>query len=376
MSYDFKMTLSLSLASLIHTHTRFSLSFSPRKHTRTHTQHILTKNRTQLGFQHAANLKISQRSKLNSLRRGIPPTPRIMRLQARLRYPRLPHTLLRIHANIYRISQSLHQGCDEKVHSLESRSVICLYLSLPLSFSHSLSLILSLSLSLSHSFSLSLTRTHTSDPKNNGKQIPLALGGKCTEAHASQTLTPIVALCYQQCSPTQFNKTLNDFVRAHQNNNVAVEHAQTQAVILKSLCDGNTPLDAIKAGMTYVKGLKKSDTRIVAALTKVLSVLSEDDVQVTSKFGKSCPLKHSFPAAIHSFLRHSNSFRECLNAVSAAGGDSAHRGGIVGSLIGAYLGFEGLPAAWVKKVKNHQQILKWVDTIVETAVKSNSSSKL
>lgn len=66
---------------------------------------------------------------------------------------------------------------------------------------------------------------------------------------------------------------------------------------------------------------------------------------------------NSVPYAIYSFLTNNNSYKECLTCATF-GGDVDTIGAMAGAISGAYLGIEGIPAEWIKKLENLNYIIE------------------
>lgn len=66
-----------------------------------------------------------------------------------------------------------------------------------------------------------------------------------------------------------------------------------------------------------------------------------------SKHGISGYMYHTVPAVIHAWLRHPNDFKQALLEIIACGGDTDTTGAILGAIIGARVGIEGIPRQWV-----------------------------
>ncbi|MFW9894817.1 MAG: ADP-ribosylglycohydrolase family protein [Candidatus Thorarchaeota archaeon] len=62
--------------------------------------------------------------------------------------------------------------------------------------------------------------------------------------------------------------------------------------------------------------------------------------------------------SIFIFLKKLSSFQECILEFPISGGDSDTIGAIGGSLTGAYFGYNNIPIALVKMVKNYKKLLK------------------
>jgi ADP-ribosylglycohydrolase len=97
----------------------------------------------------------------------------------------------------------------------------------------------------------------------------------------------------------------------------------------------------------------------LASASRTLSVHD-----ATMLFGQSCPLPSSFTAALHTMLTCSNDFAEALTATANVGGDSAGRAAMIGGWLGAYLGIEAIPAAWLTKLTDQDQIEADIEQIV------------
>jgi ADP-ribosylglycohydrolase len=81
-----------------------------------------------------------------------------------------------------------------------------------------------------------------------------------------------------------------------------------------------------------------------------------ESVAAIGKLGQSCHSPDAFPAVVHLIVKHERDLREALIQSVMAGGDSAARGMLVGLVLGAYLGNEGLPEAWIAGLKKGEEI--------------------
>jgi poly(ADP-ribose) glycohydrolase ARH3 len=72
--------------------------------------------------------------------------------------------------------------------------------------------------------------------------------------------------------------------------------------------------------------------------------------------GKGVAVDESMPFAIYSFLRHPHSFVECLLCAVLNGGDRDTLGAMACAISGAYLGVEGIPLEWARKLENRSII--------------------
>jgi len=68
--------------------------------------------------------------------------------------------------------------------------------------------------------------------------------------------------------------------------------------------------------------------------------------EIRQNLGTSCYTLESVPFSIATFLRHPTDFRAALKEAVEAGGDTDTNAAIVGSLVGANVGLEGIPPEW------------------------------
>jgi poly(ADP-ribose) glycohydrolase ARH3 len=67
-------------------------------------------------------------------------------------------------------------------------------------------------------------------------------------------------------------------------------------------------------------------------------------------------MHESMPFAVYAFLRHPQSFEECLFCAILNGGDRDTLGAMACAASGAYLGIEAIPPTWREKIENRKHI--------------------
>ncbi len=73
--------------------------------------------------------------------------------------------------------------------------------------------------------------------------------------------------------------------------------------------------------------------------------------------GQSVAVHESLPFALFSFLRHHDSYEDCLFCAILNGGDRDTLGAMACAVAGAYLGLEATPRGWRKKLENHPYVM-------------------
>ncbi|MYL83137.1 ADP-ribosylglycohydrolase family protein [Desulfovibrio aerotolerans] len=79
-----------------------------------------------------------------------------------------------------------------------------------------------------------------------------------------------------------------------------------------------------------------------------LASADQDTVTAIAGFGQTCHIGEAMPGVIHLIARHGWDLSACLRENVMAGGDSAARGMLAGLIVGATVGLEGLPVAWME----------------------------
>jgi len=98
------------------------------------------------------------------------------------------------------------------------------------------------------------------------------------------------------------------------------------------------------------------DTTITGWVEKGLAAKGQGSVATIKDFGQSCHTPEAFPGIIYFIATYENDLKEALIASVMAGGDSAARAMIVGMILGAHLGMEAIPDAWINGLKKAGQI--------------------
>lgn len=81
-----------------------------------------------------------------------------------------------------------------------------------------------------------------------------------------------------------------------------------------------------------------------------LASAGRDTVSAIAGFGQTCNIEEAMPGVIHLIARHGRDLSACLRENVMAGGDSAARGLLAGMVVGAAVGMEGVPGAWVAEL--------------------------
>ena len=74
------------------------------------------------------------------------------------------------------------------------------------------------------------------------------------------------------------------------------------------------------------------------------------------RLGRTVAVHESMPFSVYAFLRHPQSFEECLFCAILNGGDRDTLGAMSCAISGAYLGIDAIPEAWRSKLENRDYV--------------------
>ena len=153
---------------------------------------------------------------------------------------------------------------------------------------------------------------------------PLDAGSPSNDLSGASRVAPLV-FCYQDDLDTLVEAARDQTRMTHNNPNV-IDGAEFFASVSWLVLCGTTPISAME---------KVSNERFHV-----------DD---------------AFAGAVHLIAKYENNLEEALVQAVMAGGDSAGRGMVVGMVLGAHLGEQGLPGQWVSGLQRRREILDFLD---------------
>ena len=72
---------------------------------------------------------------------------------------------------------------------------------------------------------------------------------------------------------------------------------------------------------------------------------------------------HTVPVALHVWLTHQSDYRSAVVTVIRLGGDTDTAAAIVGAIVGARVGKEGIPADWLRDLWEWPRTVQWMETL-------------
>lgn len=96
--------------------------------------------------------------------------------------------------------------------------------------------------------------------------------------------------------------------------------------------------------------------------------------------GISGYILHTLPVVIHAWLTHQNDFRAAIIAIVECGGDTDSTAAVLGGILGASCGLEGIPADWKDNLLEWPRSLTWMMqlgmALGEAPVSKNANPKI
>jgi len=181
------------------------------------------------------------------------------------------------------------------------------------------------------------------------------------------SITRLAALVARHFRGSDLPVIVECATRVCQNNERAIAYNQAHAMILRELFNGSTLDDGVRRAAEQVSQLGPEGVVLAGKIAVALSSRDQSVREVTLKFGQSCPLAGSFPAALQCALHHADDFGGALRATAAVGGDNAARAAMIGSWLGATLGIQALPVGWRESLAAHDEIASGVEWLARMA---------
>lgn len=171
--------------------------------------------------------------------------------------------------------------------------------------------------------------------------------------HQVPALTPVSALCAFYPVDELSDAVIEKAIRVTNNNDFAVSSGLYFSKVLQAILNGRSITDS------FTDAAAHAPDEIKDKMSEALSMQTVGLDSAAGILGQSCDLKDTMPLTAY-ILSHSSSFRQATEMNVLAGGDSCGRAMILGALAGAFYGLgeaEGIPPAWLFKLKNRQSIV-------------------
>ncbi len=149
---------------------------------------------------------------------------------------------------------------------------------------------------------------------------------------------------------------------------LAAKHARDHETV-----DANVWLDQV------IEAIGDEGAELVDLLRRASASVNEG--QCTTAFAESLGLVkgvtgytyHTVPVAIHAWLSHPNDFRQAVTTMIRCGGDADTTAAIVGGIVGAGVGREGIPEEWIARISEWPRSTAWMQRLGESLANAIAS---
>lgn len=186
-------------------------------------------------------------------------------------------------------------------------------------------------------------------------------GGDDDQPATATRLAPVVAAHYRDAGLLE---AVTAATRVCQNSGRAVAYMKCHALVLKELFEGIDLECAFRRAGEALLSDAVFGPEIRRKIREAMDAVHHTVTTATGRFGQSCPLIHSFPAAVQAAVKHAADFTAAVLSTARAGGDSAGRAAMIGAWLGAALGVEGIPEAWRRRLTAYDAIERDVERLV------------
>ncbi|MCW8884545.1 MAG: ADP-ribosylglycohydrolase family protein, partial [Motiliproteus sp.] len=98
-------------------------------------------------------------------------------------------------------------------------------------------------------------------------------------------------------------------------------------------------------------------------------------LRLGSHRGISGFVEHTVPCVIQVWLRYPNDYDKAVAEIISAGGDTDTTAAILGGIIGARVGKNGIPSPWLQGIKDWPRDMKWIERLGGALARSQNSQK-
>lgn len=106
------------------------------------------------------------------------------------------------------------------------------------------------------------------------------------------------------------------------------------------------------------------------------SSAEEYSASITSRRGISGYVYQTVPVVIHTWLRHQGDYRTAVKSIIRCGGDADTTAAIVGGIMGAGVGADGIPREWRERIIDWPLTINWIERLAAVAARGALAERL
>ncbi|MFV0542278.1 MAG: ADP-ribosylglycohydrolase family protein [Marinicella pacifica] len=175
---------------------------------------------------------------------------------------------------------------------------------------------------------------------------------------ALSRLAPVILTYHNQ---KNFNQILEHAITITNTHQDALDYGQVYAELLTLILNDTE----LKTALQQVA--EQAPDTIRKGLKDALNSSETDSVQYGETTGRACPLSQAMPLCFH-ILNNTNSYQNAIEINIRAGGDNAGRSIVIGTILGAYYGFDenrGIPIEWLLRLDDGLTLCQTCDKFAQ-----------
>lgn len=182
-------------------------------------------------------------------------------------------------------------------------------------------------------------------------------GCDSTDVSGASTIAPLIYTNYKK--PKELLIKVEEKIKLTHNNKLVIDIGKYISMVTVNVINGMTPIHSMEFEIKNNKYLKKEGNNFISeSLENVKKHLKLNSQKAIVLLGQSCGFLQAFPSSLYIILKYENNFKNAIVENVMAGGDCAARSMLIGMVLGAYNGIEGIPQKWLNDVNKYSELLR------------------
>ncbi|MFG0264136.1 MAG: ADP-ribosylglycohydrolase family protein [Rhodopirellula sp. JB055] len=154
------------------------------------------------------------------------------------------------------------------------------------------------------------------------------------------------------------------------------EHGAIAVALAAKHSRAHATVDANRWHDQVVDSIGENGTELVGLLRQAIESVGarESTITFANSLGQGNGVTgytyHTVPVAIHAWLSHPKDFRQAVTEMIRCGGDADTTAAIVGGIVGAGVGREGIPTEWIHGICEWPRSTAWMERLGDSLARS------
>ncbi len=175
-------------------------------------------------------------------------------------------------------------------------------------------------------------------------------GSSSDDLAGASRIAPLVYAHHDH--PESLDRSVRAQTKMTHDHDLVVETASFFAMLAIGALNGQKPSAGIEAILASGTPSEAFSDLVVQGVDST----HQDTRETIAAFGQMCSVDAALPGTIHLICTYEDTFQEAMVQNVMAGGDSAARGMLVGTVLGAFAGTDAIATAWIDELKSRAPI--------------------